>query len=121
MQYGTEIPALKRLIISLEKAGSQKKAPIWTAVARILSKATRQRVAVNLNKLERLATKENSSFVVPGKVLSIGEVPKKKFHVAAYSFSKPALDKLEKAGCKATSITQLMQHNPTGSNVTIVV
>jgi large subunit ribosomal protein L18e len=48
--------------------------------------------------------------VVPGKVLSQGEITKK-VQVAAINFSKKAKEKLEKAGCETLSIKELILKN----------
>ena len=48
--------------------------------------------------------------VIPGKVLSQGEITKKK--IIALNFSKKAKEKIEKAGGKALSILEEIKLNP---------
>lgn len=109
---------LKELIIKLEKAAKKNKVKIWKAVAEKLKKPTRQRVEVNVKKLERFC-KDGEVVVVPGVVLGSG-VLTKKLIVAAWRFSKAAKEKIEKTGGKALSIEELLEKNPRGSNVRIM-
>jgi large subunit ribosomal protein L18e len=72
-----------------------------------LSRATRQRRAVNISRINRY-TKSGDTIVVPGKVLSAGEL-KHAVTVAAWKFSKQAEEKIRKAKGKAISIPELMK------------
>jgi large subunit ribosomal protein L18e len=116
---GPTNPYLKELIEKLRKKWLEAKAPIWKTIAEKLEKPSRQRIEVNLSKIERYAN-ENEVIVVPGKVLGMGDLTKK-VTVAAWAFSKTAKEKIEKAGGKVLSIEELMRNNPKGSNVRIMV
>ena len=56
--------------------------------------------------------------LVPGKVLSDGELTKK-MTIAAFQFSKEAMNKINKKG-KAITIKELIKENPKGKNVRII-
>lgn len=118
MKKGTEIKSLRYLIVGLEKAGKRNNALIWKRVAFMLSKPSRKRVEVNLNRLESVGN-AGEVLLVPGKVLGIGNVTKK-FKVAALRFSKSALIKMQKAGIEAVPIAKLVQDNPKGSKVRLI-
>ena len=116
---GPTNPYLRELIEKLRKKWLEVNAPIWKTVAEKLEKPTRKRVEVNLSRIERYA-KENEVVLVPGKVLGMGNLTKK-VTVAAWAFSKSAKEKIEKAGGKILSIEELMEKNPKGSKVRIMV
>jgi len=110
---------LRRLINSLEKVGRENNANIWIYVAELLSRPTRNRVEVNLGKINRLC-KEGDMVVVPGKVLGYGRLDKK-LTIAAWRFSENALRKIEQVGAEAIGIEELVRRNPKGSNVKIII
>jgi large subunit ribosomal protein L18e len=58
--------------------------------------------------------------VVPGKVLSEGIVTDK-LQVAAVSFSSKARTKITTVGGKCLTVEQLMEKNPSGKNVRIIM
>lgn len=96
--------------IGTMKADS-KNAGLWNDVKFIISKPRRARIAVNLNKLDKLA-KEGEYVVVPGKVLSFGNVSHK-FKVAAVEYSASAVEKLKEAGCEIVGMDQMLKkENP---------
>jgi large subunit ribosomal protein L18e len=103
----------------LKKKSLELDAPIWEKVADKLGKATRKRVEVNLSRINRHA-QENQIIVVPGVVLSSGEM-KKPVNVAAWKFSGSASEKIHKAKGKTWTIEQLVKENPKGSHVKIMV
>jgi len=115
---GPTNPYLKELIQFLRKKGGELKVPLWKTVAEKLEKPTRQRVEVNLSRIERYA-KEGETIVVPGVVLGCGSLTKK-LTIAAWRFSKKAKEKIEKVGGRAISIKQLFEENPKGSNVKLM-
>jgi len=110
---------LRTLIKELRKAANKYKAPVWDYVADILERPSRSRVAVNVSKLERVAS-PNDVVVVPGKLLGAGNISKKVV-VAAYSFSPKAVEKVRNAGGQVMSIKDLVRVNPRGSGVRVVV
>ncbi|RLE82243.1 MAG: 50S ribosomal protein L18e [Thermoprotei archaeon] len=109
---------LRLLVAYLRKQARAHGAPIWRYVAELLLKPRRQRIAVNISKINRY-TNPNETVVVPGKVLGSGKL-EHPVTVAAWSFSKKALEKIVKAGGKAIYIHEFIEQNPRGSNVKIL-
>ena len=108
---------LVSLIGELKKKSIDDKNKLWKRIASDLEKPTRNRRIVNLIKIAKV-TKDNDTIIVPGKVLGTGEL-NHKLTVAAYSYSKSALDKINKNG-KALSIKEMMKANPKASDVRII-
>lgn len=119
VKKGPENVQLKALINFLEKAGTKNTAPIWKKAAFLLAKPTRQRPEANLYSIER-NSKEGSTVLVPGKVLS-GGILSHKITLAAFRVSKPAAAKLAKNGSKVITLKQLVESNPTGKGVVFIV
>ena len=71
----------------------RRKEKIWKSVAWDLKKNFRE---VNIAKINR-STKDGDTIIVPGKVLGYG-ILNHKVNVVAYSFSKSAIDKINKIG-----------------------
>jgi len=116
---GPTNPILKKLIKDIRNKAHKEKIPFLIEIAKKLEKSRRKRPEVNLTKLNRVC-KNNETVVVPGKVLSSGTL-KKSLTVAAANFSMSAVEKIDKAGGKAISIRELMETNPKGTNVRIVI
>lgn len=79
----------------------------YAELARQLEKPARSKNAVNISRLSKLSKKYNT-FAVPSKVLSIGSIDKP-VSVYAFSFSKPAKAKIEKAGGRALPLSDLLK------------
>ena len=109
---------LIRLIGDLKKTSYEHKAKIWKTVAVKLEKPLRNTAEVNLSRIERNA-KNNETVIIPGKVLSSGELSKS-LTVAAFSFSDNAKKKILGAKGKVFTIRELMEKNPKGSNIRIM-
>lgn len=92
---------------------------IWEDVADKLSKPTRSRVEVNVSEINRHA-KDGETVLVPGVVLSAGNISKK-VNVAAWRFSGSAKEKIHDAGGKTWTIEQLKKENPKGTNLRLMV
>ncbi|HLC97640.1 MAG TPA: 50S ribosomal protein L18e [Candidatus Nanoarchaeia archaeon] len=107
---------VQELLAVLEEKG--KKSKLWQRVSEDIQKPTRQRRLVNVYKIEKYA-QAGETVVVPGKVLSVGELTKK-VDVAALLFSAEAKKKIEAAKGKVLSISELLQQNPEGKNVRIL-
>ena len=69
-----------------------KKNEKWLEVASILSSPRRERLNINLDKIDK-EIKAGETIIIPGKVLSLGEIDKK-FKIAALNFSEKAKEKL---------------------------
>ncbi|MEE9525302.1 MAG: 50S ribosomal protein L18e [Candidatus Woesearchaeota archaeon] len=114
---GSTNPLLKGLIQELRKKANEHGCNIWKRVADDLEKPSRQRRIVNLYKINKF-TKENETVIVPGKVLSVGDLDHN-VTVAAFTFSGSALDKINKKG-KAVTINELIQEDPKGKRIRIL-
>ena len=64
-------------------------------------------------------SKEGDTVVVPGKVLSQGEI-NKKIKVVAFGFSKKAREKLMKSKSDPTAISEEIKKNPDAKGVKIL-
>lgn len=105
-----------QLVTQLE--GQARQSTFWRNVVENLHRPTRQRREVNVYKIEQQA-RPGETILVPGKVLSVGEL-KKPVQVAALQFSTGARQKILQAKGKVLSISELLQQNPEGKNVRIL-
>ena len=89
---------------------------LFSSITPIVGSSSRTRISMirTINK----TIQEGETAVIPGKVLSDGELTVKKAIVAAYQFSDTAKEKINKTG-KAINLTQLMKDNPKAQNVRI--
>ncbi len=110
---------LETLVADLKKKAREENAPIWRTLAKKLEKPSRQRVEVNLSDIGRHA-KDKETVVVPGVVLSNGDL-EKPVTVAAWRFSQGAAKKIAESKSKMMTIEELMAANPKGGNVRIMV
>ncbi len=92
--------------------------PFWKRISKDLQKPTRQRRIVNVYKIDK-NTKEGDMVIVPGKVLSVGELSKK-VDVVAMHISAGAREKITKANGTVLTIKELLQKNPEGKGVRIL-
>tara|TARA_Y100000310_G_scaffold159115_1_gene158616 strand:+ start:34713 stop:35060 length:348 start_codon:yes stop_codon:yes gene_type:complete len=106
---------LQELISQLAKA---RESGLWNSVSNSLMKPSRQRCSVNVYKIEKFA-REGETIIVPGKVLSVGEL-NKKVDVAAFQFSEGAREKILGAQGKVLTIAELFKSNPDGKKVRIL-
>lgn len=115
---GPSNPNLLGLIRELKKHSIEQKAPLWKRIAVDLERPTRNRRIVNLSRISRYAT-ENETIIVPGKVLAGGDL-NQKITIAAFQFSDSAKDKIEKAGSKILKISELIKESPKGKKIRII-
>jgi len=114
---GPQTLELQNLIKELKILASKENVALWKRIAYELEISTRSRRKVNLYTINKY-TRNDETALVPGKVLSLGNLDKK-ITVASYQFSKQALEKINKTG-KAISIHELMKKNPKGKKVRII-
>ena len=107
-----ENPELVNTIIAAKKNKN------WLEVARILSGPRRKRINLNLESINK-ASKENDIIVVPGKVLSLGDLDKK-VKVIALNFSEKAREKLLKSKNEMSTIIEEIKKNPDGKKIKIL-
>jgi large subunit ribosomal protein L18e len=111
-------PMLINLINNLKKQANEKDAPIWKDIALRLEKPLNNWPEVNLDRISKYTNKKETA-IIPGKVLSDGELTKQ-ISIAAWSFSGKAQEKIKKAGGKNITIEELMKNNPEGKNIRIL-
>jgi len=116
---GPTNPYAKSLVEELRKKSFELKAPIWRDVAEKLSRSRRRKVAVNIFEIEK-NTEKNDFVIVPGIVLSVGELSKP-IHIAAWRFSSAAEQKIKEAKGEMMTIEELMKEKPKGTGVKILV
>ena len=107
---------LQNLLVELEEKAQQSR--FWKSAVKDLTKQSRQQRTVNVYKIDRYA-RDGETVLVPGKVLSVGEI-NKPVAVAAVNFSAEAKRKIIEAKGKALSIKELLQSNPDGKKVRIL-
>ena len=90
-------PELAEAIYLAKKTNSE--------LASAISVPTRQQAKINLEDIEK---SKETTVIVPGKVLSLGEVSKK-IKVYALGFSANAKAKLDKAGCETKTIFEALK------------
>ncbi|MBI3623821.1 50S ribosomal protein L18e [Candidatus Pacearchaeota archaeon] len=95
-----------------------KKNKEWNEVASILSMPRRKRLEVNLDKISK-EVKGNETVIIPGKVLSMGEIDKK-IKISALYFSNKAKEKLDKADCETLTILEEIKKNPGAKGIKIL-
>lgn len=95
-----------------------KKNKAWLEVASVLSGPRRKRVNINLDEIKR-QSKDGEKIIVPGKVLSQGEL-NKKIEIIALGFSERAKEKILKSGSKTLSIFEEIKKNPEANGIRVL-
>jgi len=93
-----------------------KKNPAWIDIASILTGPRRKRKNVNLSEISKIEAK---TIVVPGKILSQGDI-NKKVRVVALNFSEKAKEKLLNAGYEIVLLKDEIQKNKDAKDVKIL-
>jgi len=95
-----------------------KKNKAWLEIAGILSSSRKKRINLNLEEINKKA-KESKVVIVPGKVLSQGELDKK-IKIVALDFSEKAREKLSKAKIETLEILQEIKKNPEAKGIEVL-
>ena len=111
-------PMLISLIHELKKLSNEKDVQLWKDIAKRLEKSSKNWPEVNLTRINK-HTGDKETALIPGKVLSDGDL-NKKINIAAWSFTEKSKDKIKKAGGKTMTIEELMKNNPEGKNIRIL-
>jgi len=90
----------------------------WFRVAEILSSPRKNKIEINLEVINK-GMKENDIVVVPGKVLSMGEI-NKKIKIVALNFSESAKEKIKKSGASFSTIFDEIKSNPEAKGIKIL-
>ena len=102
----------------IETINSAKKNEKWMEVASLLSTPRRKRINLNLGKIDE-SVKEGDIIVIPGKVLSEGEITKK-IKLIALGFSEMAKEKLLNAKCEVGLLLNEIKKNPDAKGIKIL-
>lgn len=95
-----------------------KKHEKWQKVAGALASPRRNKIAVNLDELDR-ESKEGDTLVIPGKILGKGDV-RKKLRIVALAFSQEAHKKLKDKKCEIVTIKEEIKLNPKAQGVKLI-
>ncbi|MEK6884602.1 MAG: 50S ribosomal protein L18e [Nanoarchaeota archaeon] len=90
----------------------------WLNIGKIISSSRKQMPAVNLDRIEK-ESKEGEVVVVPGKVLSNGEMTKK-IKIAALKFSETAREKLSRHKSEMITILEEIKKNPKAQDIKLI-
>ncbi|MDO8528420.1 MAG: 50S ribosomal protein L18e [Nanoarchaeota archaeon] len=104
--------------VLVETIIAAKKKEAWKKIAEILSSPRRKRMDINIEKISR-ESKTGETIVVPGKVLSQGDIDKK-IKIVAVSFSEKAKEKLLKAKCDVSDMLDEIKKNPDAKGIKIL-
>lgn len=99
----------------VETIRAARKKEKWLKIAGILSGPRRKMPNLNLTEIDK-DSKEGDTIIVPGKVLSQGEI-NKKIKVVALGFSEKAREKLMKSKSDPTTILEEIKKNPDAKGV----
>ena len=93
-----------------------KKNSAWNEIAGILSGSRGKRKEINLENLNKINDKK---ILVPGKVLSSGEITNKT-KIIALNFSEKAKEKILKSGCEISNILEEIKSNPSAKGIFVL-
>ncbi|SRR3972149_646939 len=96
-----------------------KKHKSWVEIAGMISGPRRKRINLNLDKINKEA-REGETLVIPGKVLSQGEI-KKKVKIVALGFSENAMEKLSTEKVAFSTIDEEIKKNPEAKGIRILI
>ena len=91
----------------------------WLEVARRISAPTRTHVSINLDEIEA-DTETGDTVVIPGKVLSRGNLSKK-VRVVSLAISEAAKEKLKESKSEYATIKEEIKKNPKAQGVKILL
>jgi len=103
-------PELVKTIIKLKKTNPE--------VAKILAMPVKKQSKINLRKIDKIL-KEKENVLVPGKILSSGELTKK-IKIVGFSASEKALEKIKKSGSEFIELTEEIKKNPQLKEMVII-
>ena len=106
------------ILIDTIRAAKKTNNEFWIKIASILSGPRRMHKSINLEEIDK-NTKEGDSIVIPGKVLSEGEISKK-IAIIAFNFSENAKDKILKTKSRCLNILDEVKKNPQANGLKII-
>lgn len=90
----------------------------WAGLAKTLSAPTRAKVSLNLSEIDS-KTKAGDTVVVPGKILSLGDLTKK-VKICALSISANAKTKLKATKSEFATVKSEIKSNPKAEGIKIL-
>lgn len=97
-----------------------KKNKNWQKIASKIATPRKNHIIVNLKEINEIIKKgDYKTILIPGKVLSEGEL-NKKVKVVALNFSKKARDKLKNAGIDFKIMIDEIKSNPEAKGIKII-
>ena len=90
----------------------------WMQIARVLSGSTRKHSAINLREIDE-KSEIGDTFVIPGKILSEGELSKK-IKICAFKISKEAKEKLKHTKSEFVFLIDEIKKNPKAEGIKII-
>jgi len=102
----------------VETVLTAKKNKSWGKIAQLISGPNRKYSSVNLGQIEENA-EVGDTIIVPGKVLSKGNITKK-VRICAMGFSDTARDKIEKIKGEAVILVDEIKKNPSATGIKII-
>ncbi|MDO8517490.1 MAG: 50S ribosomal protein L18e [Nanoarchaeota archaeon] len=87
-------------------------------IAKILAMPKKKWIAINLDLIDK-KSKEGDKVLVPGKVLSSGNLTKK-IKIVAWSISKNAAEKIKQAKSEFVLMQEEMKKNPELKNLNMI-
>ena len=104
--------------ILVETIIAAKKNANWNDVASVLSGSKKNRLNLNLEDIDK-ESKDGETIIVPGKVLSQGEL-NKKLKIVALSFSEKAKEKLLKSKIETSIMLDEIKKNPEAKGIKVL-
>lgn len=90
----------------------------WLEIAKILSSSTRKQPAVNLSEINK-NSKIGDTIIIPGKVLSKGNIAKK-IKLCAFSISEQAREKLKETKSEFIPLIEEIKKNKKAEGIKII-
>jgi large subunit ribosomal protein L18e len=102
----------------VETIMSAKKNEKWFRVSEVLASPRKNKIEKNLEEINK-ESKDGEVAVIPGKVLSMGEL-NRKIKIVALDFSESAKEKILKSGSKFSTILEEIKTNKEAKGVKIL-
>ncbi|MCU0642044.1 MAG: 50S ribosomal protein L18e [archaeon] len=104
-------PGMQEIMMLLRKNHA------WAKHLKMLSMPAKMHVSVNLSEIDKMAS-VGDTVLVPGKVLSLGEIAKK-VRICSFGISKSAREKLKKTKSQWVTIAEEIKANPKAEGIKI--
>lgn len=110
---------LIKLIRELKKEYRKTNRRIYLRIAELLSRTRKNRVEVNLKKIDKYS-EDGEIIIVPGKVLGVGNI-NKKIKLYAYKYSFNAMEKLRKNEIQFGYIEDILEKGLEKGKIKIII